>query len=177
MWKAIVEEKYRTDPNFMIPRGVIIHCSATPNGKSIGDPIEEIGKWHKARGWKGIGYHYTIDLDGTIGEGRKLTARGAHTSGKHAILKHWSNELIGICMIGTDKYTGKQWQALHDCIRGLLQIPVYNMKSHQIYTHNMFSKKTCPGFTIGKFYTWFLTNDWDAVSDHLLPNGNECKIF
>lgn len=32
----------------------IIHCSATPEGKDY--TVQDIDRWHKARGWKGIGY-------------------------------------------------------------------------------------------------------------------------
>ena len=35
-----------------------IHCSATREGHAI--TADEIRKWHKARGWSDIGYHYII---------------------------------------------------------------------------------------------------------------------
>ena len=48
---------------------IIIHCTATVEGKDY--HVADVDKWHKARGWKGIGYHYLITLDGTIEKGRK----------------------------------------------------------------------------------------------------------
>ena len=44
---------------------IIIHCSATREGQDI--PVETIKKWHtEGRGWTDIGYHFYIELDGTI---------------------------------------------------------------------------------------------------------------
>ena len=55
---------------------IIIHCSATVEGKAF--YAKDIDKWHKARGWKGIGYHYVIDLDGKVEKGRPVEQIGAH---------------------------------------------------------------------------------------------------
>ena len=46
-----------------------IHCSATREGQAI--TADEIRKWHKARGWSDIGYHYIIGFQG-IEFGRPL---------------------------------------------------------------------------------------------------------
>ena len=70
---------------------IIIHCSATVEGKHF--TVEDIDRWHKARGWQGIGYHYVIYLDGSIHRGRDLNKIGAHCTG------HNKNS-IGICYIG-----------------------------------------------------------------------------
>ena len=37
---------------------IIVHCSATPEGRHT--TVEEINSWHKQNGWKSIGYHYVI---------------------------------------------------------------------------------------------------------------------
>ena len=34
---------------------IILHCSATPEGKDYS--VETIDKWHKGKGWSCIGYH------------------------------------------------------------------------------------------------------------------------
>ena len=49
---------------------IIIHCSATPEGRN--DTSKDIRRWHLARGFKDIGYHYIILLDGTIELGRPV---------------------------------------------------------------------------------------------------------
>ena len=43
---------------------IIIHCSATKEGKDF--KAADIDRWHRERGFNKIGYHYVIDLDGTI---------------------------------------------------------------------------------------------------------------
>ena len=77
---------------------IIIHCTATREGQDI--RASDIDKWHKERGWKMIGYHYIIDLDGTIEPGRPLTMTGAHCKG-------WNDHSIGICYVGGLDKNGK----------------------------------------------------------------------
>ena len=47
---------------------IIIHCSATKEGVNF--KAKDIDRMHKQRGFNQIGYHYIIDLDGTIETGR-----------------------------------------------------------------------------------------------------------
>lgn len=70
---------------------IIIHCADTPEGRD--DSIEDIRRWHKARNFKDVGYHYVIRLDGTLEKGRMIEDVGAHCTGHNA-------ESIGICYIG-----------------------------------------------------------------------------
>ena len=37
---------------------IIIHCSATPEGKDF--TVDDIRRWHLARNFADIGYHYVI---------------------------------------------------------------------------------------------------------------------
>ena len=43
---------------------IIIHCAATPEGKHF--TVADIDAWHKKRGFKCIGYHFVIYLDGSV---------------------------------------------------------------------------------------------------------------
>lgn len=70
---------------------IILHCAATPEGKEF--YAADIEKWHKQKGYLKIGYHYVIDLDGTIEAGRPEPEVGAHCAGHNA-------HSIGICTIG-----------------------------------------------------------------------------
>ena len=126
---------------------IIIHCTATVEGKDY--HVADVDKWHKARGWKGIGYHYLITLDGTIEKGRPETEVGAHCVGHNA-------HSIGVCYVGgVDKYlkpkdtrTAKQKIALWEIIRQLL-IKYPNAKIHG---HCEFANKACPSFDVQKEY-------------------------
>ncbi len=76
----------------------IIHCSATAPGANVG--AVEIDAMHKARGWRGIGYHKVIRRDGSIEDGRPIEQAGAHAKG------HNTNS-IGICLVGGVMKDGK----------------------------------------------------------------------
>ena len=126
---------------------IIIHCSATVEGKNF--HAKDIDQWHKQKGWKCIGYHYVIDLNGTVEIGRKISEIGSHCVG------HNKNS-IGICYVGgldknlkpKDTRTEEQKIALLNLLKDLLiQFP-----KAIIAGHNEFSKKACPSFDVKKEY-------------------------
>lgn len=123
---------------------VILHCSATPEGANF--HAADIDRWHRRRGFAQIGYHYVIDLDGTIETGRPETSPGAHCQGHNL-------HSIGICYIGglaTDGHTPKdtrtpeQTQALIQLLRTLLT----RYPAATIHGHNEFAHKACPSFDV-----------------------------
>jgi N-acetylmuramoyl-L-alanine amidase len=115
---------------------IIIHCSATPNYKHIG--VNDIDSWHKARGWRGIGYHYVILTNGNGVRGRNKEEIGAHCKDNNA-------DSIGICMIGTDQFSREQWFML----RGMVRQLEHEYPGCTIHGHREFNnKKTCPGFNV-----------------------------
>lgn len=61
---------------------IIVHCSATAEGKDY--TVEDITRWHKARGFKTIGYHYVVYRDGSVHAGRPVNEIGAHCQGYNA---------------------------------------------------------------------------------------------
>lgn len=130
-------------------RAIVIHCSASPNGRPV--TLEDIDSWHKQRGWKGVGYHYVIEADGTIREGRPINEIGAHVAGSNA-------KTIGICMVGTDKFSRGQWESLsliHDQLGA--QFPEAQWLGHRDFSPDKDGDgyieewewvKTCPGFDV-----------------------------
>ena len=77
---------------------IIIHCSATPEGKDF--TTADIDRWHRQRGFASIGYHFVIYRDGSVHHGRPLAQVGAHCQGHNA-------HSIGICYIGGLTADGK----------------------------------------------------------------------
>ena len=77
---------------------MIIHCSATPEGRDY--TVADIDRWHRERGFNEIGYHYVVYRDGSIHEGRDVAKMGAHCKGQNA-------NSIGICYIGGLDANGK----------------------------------------------------------------------
>jgi len=77
---------------------IIVHCTATRAdwwaGKRTSEKVAEIKRWHvQDRGWNDIGYHYLIDRDGTVANGRALEKIGAHVAGHNT-------GTIGISLFG-----------------------------------------------------------------------------
>lgn len=132
----------------MRPTEIIIHCSATKEGADFS--IKDIDRWHRERGFKKVGYHYVIRLDGTIEEGRKENEVGAHCLGHNG-------RSIGICYIGgldsegkpKDTRTPEQNEALYNLISKL--VLKYDLRQEDIKLHNQFSSKACPCFSKGQF--------------------------
>ncbi len=131
------------------PNKIILHCSATQEGKDF--KAADIDKWHKERGFKKIGYHYVIDLDGTVEKGREETENGAHTVGHNTTS-------IGICYIGglakdgktpKDTRTDKQKEAMYKLVADLMK--KYNLPLNKVYGHYNFANKACPSFKIENF--------------------------
>lgn len=127
---------------------IIIHCADTPEGRD--DKAADIDRWHKQRGFDRIGYHYVIDLDGTIEYGREQDCIGAHCQG------HNTNS-IGICYIGgADRDTLKPKDTRTDEQKASLVLLLKYLRQRypdaRIYGHRDFSDKPCPCFDAKKEY-------------------------
>lgn len=116
---------------------IVIHCSATPNGKPLqrgtpGTPgylncAQIIDSWHAERGFLrgaaarerfnptlgSIGYHFVIDLTGEVFTGRDVNEVGAHA-------KDFNAHSIGICIVGgverDGQFTAAQWKSLANIV-------------------------------------------------------------
>jgi len=126
---------------------IIIHCSATPEGRDV--TAADIRRWHmNDNGWKDIGYHYVIRLDGTVEQGRPVEQAGAHCTGHN-------QTSIGVCYIGgtakdgktpKDTRTDAQKAALLALVRKLQS--AHRILSSNIFGHNQFANKACPAFDV-----------------------------
>lgn len=140
---------------------LVVHCSATPATSDIGR--REIDRWHRARGFLRIGYHYVIRRDGSVEEGRPEADPGAHVEGHN-------KDSIGICMVGgvaadgkkgEDNFTPAQYTSLHAVLRGLHgRYPQAAVMGHRDLspdrngdgriTRNEWMKE-CPSFDVGEW--------------------------
>jgi len=119
---------------------IIVHCTATPQGRKV--TVRDVDRWHKQRGWKGIGYHYLIGLNGEIWEGRKEWQVGAHVAG-------FNRYSIGVAYVGglvngkpADTRTPEQKKSLLKIIRELKS----RYHGAKVYGHRDFANKACPCF-------------------------------
>lgn len=121
--------KKRTETNY-----IIIHHTEVRGRHDV----NEVHQWHLNKGWAGIGYHYYIDKDGQIFEGRPRDTWGAH-------VKSHNGDSIGVCFEGhfdKEKMNEKQLEA------AVLLISVLSLAygNAAIRGHRNFNPaKSCPG--------------------------------
>ncbi len=125
---------------------IIVHCSATPEGREHN--AADICQWHRERGWRKIGYHFVVKIDGTIEVGRENEA-GAHTIGQN-------RNSIGICYIGGCDKNMKPKDTRTDKQKNSLLVLLYDLLKKypdaEIYGHRNFANKACPSFNARKEY-------------------------
>lgn len=123
---------------------IILHCAATPEGRDVS--ASEICRWHRARGFRTIGYHWVIRLDGRIEAGRPESEIGAHCTGQNS-------HSIGVCYVGgidavtlkpKDTRTPAQKKAMGRLLRELRQ----RYPEATLHGHNEFAAKACPSFIV-----------------------------
>jgi len=152
---------------------IIIHCSATPNGRWTTAP--DIDRWHDERGFarrgywrmkfnqelRAIAYHYVILIDGTTATGRHEDEVGSHAGGFNA-------KTIGVCMVGTDKFSAAQWAALAKLVAELQErYPDAKVLGHRDLSPDLNGNgiiepdewvKICPGFNVAEWLVSLTSN-------------------
>lgn len=105
---------------------IVIHCSASRAGQDL--RASDIDKMHKERGFKMIGYHYVIDLDGTVETGRPLTMDGAHCNTAGLSGKAYNKHSIGICYVGGLDKDGNAADTRTDAQKRSMSDLIYQLK-------------------------------------------------
>lgn len=132
---------------------IVVHYSATYGDQNL--DVTDIDAMHKARGWKGVGYHFVITRNGVVQRGRPENRLGAH-------VKNQNTGKIGICWIGgldrasgnnvgVDNRTEAQKKALIKLIKELLE----RYPGAKVVGHRDLAATQCPGFNV---QPW-----WDKV--------------
>lgn len=124
---------------------IIIHCSATPEGRSLS--FEECRRDHiMHRRFRDIGYHFYITRDGTVHDGRPIEKVGAHCEGHNS-------HSIGICYEGGLDANGKPADTRTEAQRKALKSLVERM--HRLFPkalivghHDLNPRKACPCFKV-----------------------------
>jgi len=157
---------------------IVIHCSASPNSDGLFrgspgtpgfiPPVQVIDGWHAKRGFHrapearqrfnpelaAIGYHFVIYRNGGIVTGRSVEEVGAHVAG-------FNQKSLGICLVGTDKFTTDQWSSLAELIGTLRKTyPAARIVGHRDLSPDQNKNgivepfewlKTCPCFDVAKW--------------------------
>jgi hypothetical protein len=161
-WKA-KPMSMKGDP---VPMGritrVTMHHTADPRacGSTFADVADRIKSYQnthqQANRWADIGYHFVVDAQGRIWQGRELSWKGAHAGNKDA-----NENNVGIALIGNFE-TADPPKAQADATEDLLVWLAleYGIPSSKLYTHNEMEKMygikgttCCPGKRFGPTMT------------------------
>lgn len=129
---------------------IIVHCTGTVPSNST--TVESVRKYHiEHNGWKDIGYHYLIYLDGSIHQGRPIDQVGAHC-------KNHNTGTIGICYVGGLLKNGKTFDTRTDAQKTSLRELITALKIcfptiTKVSGHRDYSIKPCPCFDAAKEYS------------------------
>lgn len=120
---------------------IIVHCTATPAGRPVS--AADVDRWHKQRGFNGIGYHYLVGADGYIELGRPENLAGAHCAGHNM-------HSIGVAYAGGLDADGRPADTRSPlqkaAIRRLLADLRRRYPDASIRGHRDFAPKACPCF-------------------------------
>lgn len=154
---------------------IAVHCAYTPPSMDVG--AERIARWHRARGFSDIGYHFVIRRGGQVETGRALERPGAHVGGHNA-------HSIGVCLAGGKaenydrpemNFTEAQMSALRSLLFELRQrFPRAAVMGHCDYPG---VSKPCPCFDVQAWWNGKAATDsgnmpeqdfWPGI-DHFVP--------
>lgn len=138
---------------------IIIHCTATPEGRRV--TRKDLEQWHlKERGWSKLGYSDMIHIDGSL---ENLTDFNQDNivdndemtwgvKGQNSVSRH----VVYVGGIGTDLYpkdtrtiAQKQTMVIY------LRFMILRHPNVKIAGHNQFANKACPSFDVT---AWLLKN-------------------
>jgi N-acetylmuramoyl-L-alanine amidase len=133
---------------------VIVHQSASSNPAHHN--LETIEKWHKARGFAEIGYHFLVHPDGTIIKGRDENKIGAHC-------KNHNKDSLGICLLGLFDIADPEKQPSEAQLNSLEILLIdllsrYDLNRGDILGHRDLAPTLCPGFDLD---AWLKTREWE----------------
>jgi hypothetical protein len=103
--------------------------------------LNTVRRGHLDRGptWVDIGYHYVIDPDGRVWEGRPIRVEGAHVA-------ETNDHNLGIMLMGNfeeQRPTSQQLSALDQFLAQ--QMRQYRVPMGRVYTHKELKPTECPG--------------------------------
>jgi N-acetyl-anhydromuramyl-L-alanine amidase AmpD len=125
------------------PEYLIVHHTGGTDADPLADTSHHtfaiVNEWHVAKGWGKIGYHYFIDKEGILTQGRLDDEEGAHTIG-------YNQKSLGICLAGNFDLT-MPTQAQIDTLTKLLndKVKQYGIPVEKVVPHRFASPKTCYG--------------------------------
>ncbi len=122
---------------------IVIHHSATDEGSAA-----IFDKWHRQRGWEGLGYDFVIgnghgSADGAVEVGYRWRQQ---LVGAHAGNKRMNEEGIGICLVGDFTRTRPTSAQMRSLARLCNFLSAYcGISADNVLLHGDVRQTTCPG--------------------------------
>jgi hypothetical protein len=101
--------------------------------------LDQIRRSHLTRNFGDIGYHYIIDPNGNVWEGRPMSWQGAHVGRQN-------EHNIGVMCMGNfevERPTSAQLDALDRHVAALMR--TYRIPVREVKTHRELASTSCPG--------------------------------
>lgn len=127
-------------------QNIVLHHSACEN------TFESIRAGHLRRGWSDVFYHYVIDRNGRIHEGRNIN----RPAGRRA-------NSIEICIVGR-LHKREIFPVQHEALLTLLGIIKRNLGVFPIFGHKDFDATICPGNLNVKLYHDFMQRKEEVMT-------------
>lgn len=142
-WATYGPDLRLADPMVRVERITIHHDGMPPvtlaSSAAVAARIEQIRRGHRNNGWADIGYHYIVDPQGQIWEGRPVTLQGAH-------VKTANPRNLGILVLGNFEVQ-KPTAAATDSVERFVaeQMQRYRVPVSRVHTHRELAATACPG--------------------------------
>lgn len=148
-WAKYGPDVSQADPMQFIEKITIHHDGMPPTELHGMDQcarqIESIRRGHRSNGWADIGYHYVIDPDGRVWEGRPIALQGAH-------VKEYNPHNMGILVLGNFEEQQPTSQALSSLDRFVAtQMHQYRVPLNRVFTHQELASTACPGRNLQRY--------------------------
>lgn len=129
---------------------ITVHHSAEPTHEiggtsrgAVGSYLQRVQDFHMndaTHRWGDVGYHFFVDPQGRVFEGRSLQWQGAHASGSNNV------DNIGVCLLG-DYDNERPSSAALEGLEGLLDDlrAQHAVSTSRVYGHSEFVRTQCPG--------------------------------
>ena len=144
------------NPKWELPKGIkplgtvtkiIVHYSATHVSRRV--TVDKVRNAHLDRGCKDIGYHWVVDRDGVVWEGRPESLQGAHC-------REYNRESIGVCWLGgldgSGSPVGNITKAQKRSMEALLLQLHRRYPDAMLYGHCDLENTVCPMLDVRKMW-------------------------
>lgn len=148
-WASYGPDVSLADPMGYVERITVHHDGMPPTSLRGMDQcarqIESIRRGHRGNGWADIGYHYVVDPDGRIWEGRPINLQGAH-------VKEFNPHNMGILVLGNFEEQQPTSQAVASLDRFVAsQMHQYRVPLNRVFTHQELASTACPGRNLQRY--------------------------